>query len=174
MTRRWARTALAGVLAMSVLGGTGSVAVAQDDQITLNMIAMAQAGMTPDELNEVVSEFNQLHPNITVVADYVAYDALHDKIATGMAAGQAPFDIMLVDDIWFPEFASAGWLLDVTDRISSFDWDLDSVKDDHLKLSREMNREVEFLLALGPPPGIVGQPNAADGRVFALSGDTAR
>jgi multiple sugar transport system substrate-binding protein len=117
MTGRQARTALAAVLAMSILGGTGSVAVAQDDQITLNMIAMAQAGMTPDEMNEVVAEFNELHPNITVVPDYVAYDALHDKIATGMASGQAPFDIMLVDDIWFPEFASAGWLLDVTDRI---------------------------------------------------------
>lgn len=42
--------------------------------------------------------------------------------------------------------------LDVTDRIASFDWDLDSVKEHHFELSREMNREVNFLLALGPLP----------------------
>jgi multiple sugar transport system substrate-binding protein len=81
------------------------------------MISMAQAGMTPDEMNAVIAEFTALHPNITVTPEYVAYDALHDKIATGMAAGQSPFDIMLVDDIWFPEFAEAGWLKDVSDQI---------------------------------------------------------
>jgi len=43
-------------------------------------------------------------------------------------------------------------LLDVTDLIASFEWDLESVKDLHLELSREMNREVDFLLALGPAP----------------------
>ena len=36
-------------------------------------------------------------------------------------------------------------LLDVTDHIASFDWDLDEAKEDHLALSREMNAEVELL-----------------------------
>ena len=36
-------------------------------------------------------------------------------------------------------------LLDVTDHIASFDWDLDEAKEDHLVLSREMNVEVELL-----------------------------
>jgi 2-polyprenyl-6-methoxyphenol hydroxylase-like FAD-dependent oxidoreductase len=52
-------------------------------------------------------------------------------------------------------------LLDVTDRIASFDWDLDSVKADHLALSREMNREGDFLLALGPLPGVAKTAEAA-------------
>ena len=39
-------------------------------------------------------------------------------------------------------------LLDVTDRISSFEWDLDEVKEDHLVLSREMNAEVDLLRTL--------------------------
>lgn len=108
---------LAGAVALAVaVSGTGG-ALAQDEQIDLNMIAMAQAGMTPDELNAVIGEFTALHPNITVTPEYVAYDALHDKIATGMAAGQSPFDIMLVDDIWYPEFAQAGWLKDVSAQI---------------------------------------------------------
>lgn len=114
MTRlRHLRTLLVGVLALAAVAGSGGGAFAQD-KITLNLIGMAQAGMTPDEMNAVIGEFTALHPNITVVPEYVAYDALHDKIATGMAAGKSPFDIMLVDDIWFPEFAQAGWLKDIS------------------------------------------------------------
>jgi 2-polyprenyl-6-methoxyphenol hydroxylase-like FAD-dependent oxidoreductase len=39
-------------------------------------------------------------------------------------------------------------LLDVTDRISSFEWELDEVRDLHLALSREMKNEVDLLLTL--------------------------
>ena len=39
-------------------------------------------------------------------------------------------------------------LLDVTDRIASMAWDMDEVKELHLKLSREMKAEVNVLLAL--------------------------
>ena len=38
-------------------------------------------------------------------------------------------------------------LLDVTDHIASFEWDLDEAKEDHLVLSREMNAEVDLLQA---------------------------
>src|SRR5262245_1346339 len=41
-------------------------------------------------------------------------------------------------------------MLDVTDRISSFEWDLDSARELHLELSREMNRETKFILDLEP------------------------
>ena len=68
-------------------GGVGGV-LAQDERSTLNMIGMAQAGMTPDEMNAVIAEFTAAQPqHRPIVPDYVAYDALHDKIATGMAAG---------------------------------------------------------------------------------------
>jgi 2-polyprenyl-6-methoxyphenol hydroxylase-like FAD-dependent oxidoreductase len=41
-------------------------------------------------------------------------------------------------------------LLDVTDRISSFEWDLQEVKEHHLALSREMKAEVNLLRTLDP------------------------
>ena len=39
--------------------------------------------------------------------------------------------------------------LDVTDRIASFEWDLEEAKAQHLQLSREMNAQVDVLRALG-------------------------
>jgi multiple sugar transport system substrate-binding protein len=107
------RGLVATAIALAVVGGSFGSALAQD-KTTLNMISMAQAGMTPDEMNAVIAEFQEANPDVEIAPEYVAYDALHDKIATGMASGSAPFDIMLVDDIWFPEFAEAGWLLDVS------------------------------------------------------------
>ncbi len=104
-----AATATALAIVAASVGG-----VLAQDKVSLNMISMAQAGMTPDEMNAVISEFVELNPGVEIVPEYVAYDALHDKIATGMASGQSPFDIMLVDDIWFPEFAEAGWLTDIS------------------------------------------------------------
>jgi flavin-dependent dehydrogenase len=39
-------------------------------------------------------------------------------------------------------------LLAVTDRIASFDWNLEEVKEHHLELNRQMKAEVDVLLAL--------------------------
>jgi hypothetical protein len=42
----------------------------------------------------------------------------------------------------------------VTDRIASFDWDVDRVKEDHRILAREMNALIDTQRALaGGPPG---------------------
>ena len=50
-------------------------------------------------------------------------------------------------------------LLDVTERIASFEWDLDEAKEEHLVLSREMNAEVDLLRALDQ--AFVAPPAAA-------------
>lgn len=73
-------------------------------------------------------------------------DALRDAellaraVATGTESALAGYEADR-DDL------SKG-LFDVTDRIASFTWDLPAVKALHLALSKEMNREVEALLAL--------------------------
>lgn len=119
-----AALAVALAVVIGACGGTPSPAAsgapsagASGTSETINIIGMSQAGMTPDEMNAVIAEFKTANPNIDIVPQYVAYDALHDKIATGMAAAQSPFDVMLVDDIWFPAFADAGWVEDISSRI---------------------------------------------------------
>ena len=85
---------------------------------TIHVLAMEQAGPTVDEMNAIVGEFNKANPDIKVEIEYVAYDALHDKITTAMASNPPAYDVFLVDDIWYAEFAKAGYVLDVTDRVS--------------------------------------------------------
>lgn len=102
------------VVAAVVLAAAGAFA---GSAITLRLIGMQQAGMTPEEMNAVIQEFEAAHPGVRIEATYVAYDALHDKLVTSISPARPAYDIVLVDDIWFPKFAEAGWLLDVTDRI---------------------------------------------------------
>lgn len=89
---------------------------------TLRFLTMQQAGMTPEEFDSVVAEFQQKYPDIEVEANYVSYDSLHSKLVTSISGFNPAYDVVLVDDIWFPQFAKAGWLLDVTDRITPDMW----------------------------------------------------
>jgi multiple sugar transport system substrate-binding protein len=86
--------------------------------VTIHVLSMEQAGPTVDEMNAIVAEFNKSNPDIKVEIEYVAYDALHDKITTAMASTPPAYDVFLVDDIWYAEFAKAGYVLDATDRIT--------------------------------------------------------
>jgi multiple sugar transport system substrate-binding protein len=85
---------------------------------TVHVLAMEQAGPTVDEMNAIVEEFNKSNPNVEVLIDYVSYDALHDKITTAMASDPPAYDVFLVDDIWYAEFADKGYILDVSERVS--------------------------------------------------------
>jgi multiple sugar transport system substrate-binding protein len=85
---------------------------------TIHVLTMEQAGPTVDEMNAIVAEFNKANPNIEVLIDYVAYDALHDKIVTALASTPPAYDVFLVDDIWYAEFADKGYSLDVSSRIT--------------------------------------------------------
>jgi multiple sugar transport system substrate-binding protein len=86
--------------------------------VTIRVLSMEQAGPTVDEMNTIVGEFNKANPEVKVEIEYVAYDALHDKITTAMASNPPAYDVFLVDDIWYAEFAKAGYVLDATDRIT--------------------------------------------------------
>lgn len=105
-------------LAVVFAVGLATFANAAPAKITLNFIGMDQAGMTVDEQKTVIREFEELHPNVKVNTTFVSYDALHDKLVTALAGGGRAFDVMLVDNTWLAELASAGWLLDVTDRVT--------------------------------------------------------
>jgi multiple sugar transport system substrate-binding protein len=85
---------------------------------TIRVLTMEQAGPTVDEMNAIVAEFNKANPQIKVEIEYVSYDALHDKITTAMASTPPAYDVFLVDDIWYAEFAKAGYVLDATSRIT--------------------------------------------------------
>jgi multiple sugar transport system substrate-binding protein len=79
---------------------------------------MDQAGLKPAEIDQIAREFEAQNPDIKVNMEYLGYDYIHDKITTGMAAKPPAYDAVMIDVIWPDEFIKAGYLLDVTDRVT--------------------------------------------------------
>jgi multiple sugar transport system substrate-binding protein len=87
------------------------------EQITLRALFMKQAGYQQEDIENITAEFEAANPTIDVELDFVAYEALHDKIVTAATSQAGTYDVVLMDCIWPAEFAAAQFILDVTDRI---------------------------------------------------------
>lgn len=107
------------VVALLFVAGTVGCAPKQAaDVVTIHVLTMDQAGLKPAEIDQIAREFEAKNPDIKVVMEYLGYDFIHDKITTGMAANPPAYDAAMIDVIWPDEFIKAGYLLDVTDRIT--------------------------------------------------------
>jgi multiple sugar transport system substrate-binding protein len=85
--------------------------------ITLNVILMQQAAYSADDINAMGAAFTKAHPNITINAELVGYDALHDKIVTAQVGGGGKYDVVLMDTPWPAELVKAGIVSDITAKI---------------------------------------------------------
>lgn len=90
---------------------------ASGEPVTLRAIFMKQAGYQQSDIEAITEEFKKANPDINVELEFVAYEALHDKIVTDAASGAGAYDVVLMDCIWPAEFAAANFILDVSDRI---------------------------------------------------------
>ena len=78
---------------------------------------MKQAGYSDQEVADMTTAFEAANPNIKVQTEFVAYEALHDKIVTDQGGGSGIYDTVLMDTIWPAEFAHAGIVQDLTSKL---------------------------------------------------------
>lgn len=110
--RRWL------VLAISLCCGIilySAIALSQPIELTLLTTALdAQAGQS------LAQEFEARNPGIRVrvVEGPNASNLIEDLYTSSFLLGDSPYDLVLMDVVWLPKFAAAGWLLDISDRVS--------------------------------------------------------
>ena len=90
------------------------------DDVTLNALFMKQAGYSEDDVTAMTQAFTE-STGIQVNPTFVAYEELAPKILTSAQSGG--YDVILGDCIWPAQFAKAGLVLDVTDRLETLDLD---------------------------------------------------
>ena len=76
-----------------------------------------------DPIPRLVSAFEARHPGVRVRTEALgaSTDEQHQFLVINLegAGRRGPgFDVMMLDVIWVPEFARAGWLLDLTDALA--------------------------------------------------------
>ncbi|MBQ3374654.1 MAG: extracellular solute-binding protein [Oscillospiraceae bacterium] len=110
---------LAFILIMVLLLSVCAVPVFAEG-VTLNALFMKQAGYSEDDVTAMTQAFTE-STGIQVNPTFVAYEELAPKILTSAASGG--YDVILGDCIWPAQFAKAGIVLDVTDRLNALDLD---------------------------------------------------
>ncbi len=71
----------------------------------------------------LVAAFEAQNPDIKidVVEGPNASNLIEDLYTSSFLLGDSPYDLVMMDVVWLPKFAAAGWLLDLTDRIPAND-----------------------------------------------------
>jgi multiple sugar transport system substrate-binding protein len=100
-----------------LVAACGGGATPSAGPVTLNALFMKQAAYSEENVTEMAKAFETTNPNVKVNLEFVAYDALHDKIVTDQAGGAGTYDAVLLDAIWPAEFAKAKLVRDITDKI---------------------------------------------------------
>ena len=105
---------VASLAAMMVLGWAAN---ASADDVTLKALFMQQAAYSDADVRNMTADFEKSHPGVKVDLEFVAYEALHDKIVASEGSSGSGYDIVLFDDMWPAEFAKNDFLKDVTTLI---------------------------------------------------------
>ena len=69
-------------------------------------------------VKKVLQQFNQQQANIRVRAQHISFSNYTTKLLTMVAAGTAP-DIAYIPDTMISKWASAGWLMDLSDHFQN-------------------------------------------------------
>jgi multiple sugar transport system substrate-binding protein len=78
-----------------------------------------------DPVPGLLRRFEAEHPGVRVVSEALTWssDEQHQFYVINLEGGSPPFDVMMLDVIWVPEFARAGWILDLTPSVSAAERD---------------------------------------------------
>ncbi|HEY3062675.1 MAG TPA: extracellular solute-binding protein [Chloroflexota bacterium] len=102
------------------------------------MQAWERSGGNKQMVDLLVCAWNTANPTRTINLTYITHEQMVPKIAQAIASGDVP-DLMGMDLIYAPPFASAGQLEDITDMIGS-DPSLATASPGHMQVATWQNR----------------------------------
>jgi len=94
---------------------------ASDEQITITIWHQSVADTDPVKkiIEESVTEYHELHPNITIEQDGVEGEQYKTKIKTAFVAGEAPDLSYMWAGSFVKDFVDAGFLMPIDDYVSA-------------------------------------------------------
>jgi multiple sugar transport system substrate-binding protein len=100
--------------------------------VLISWVVMAQQPVTlrvlmpaPDSppYQSLIKAFEEQNPGIRIeiVEGPNASNLVEDLYTSSFLLGDSPYDLINMDVVWTPKFAAAGWLMDLTDKVSQED-----------------------------------------------------
>jgi multiple sugar transport system substrate-binding protein len=95
-------------------------ALAQEP-VTLNFLI--NAGEVPYWKDLMIKDFEKQNPDIRIqiIEAPNATDLTENLYTSAFILGDSPYDLVYMDVIWTSKFAAAGWLMDLSDRVTDKD-----------------------------------------------------
>ncbi|WP_235620743.1 ABC transporter substrate-binding protein [Halothece sp. PCC 7418] len=77
------------------------------------------------QLEPIVQDFNEENPDVRLEIVEAPNDTnqVEDLYTSAFLLGDSPYDLVYMDIVWTPKFAAAGWLKDLSDRVSQEELD---------------------------------------------------
>ncbi|PPT05600.1 Maltose/maltodextrin ABC transporter substrate binding periplasmic protein MalE [Geitlerinema sp. FC II] len=83
-------------------------------------VSILMQALEAAQWQSIVEEFEEQNPDIDlhIVEGPNASNLVEDLYTSSFLLGDSPYDLVYMDIVWTPKFAAAGWLTDLSDRIS--------------------------------------------------------
>ncbi|MEY2833345.1 MAG: hypothetical protein RLZZ574_2604 [Cyanobacteriota bacterium] len=110
---RW----LIGLLTFGLVIGLAILPVWTQQPIAITTLVRADEAL---KLQPLVAKFNQQHSDIKFKIIEAPSDSnqVEDLYTSSFLLGNSPYDLVYMDIVWTPKFAAAGWLRDISDRLT--------------------------------------------------------
>lgn len=104
-------------------GGTGDNESSGQGEIPTDTSAEVRILMeeVPDTdiVQDLVPQFNEQYPDISLEIETLPFDQMRDKLVASFQASEPSYDLIVVDNPWMVDFAEAGFLEPLGERIES-------------------------------------------------------
>lgn len=123
-----AGVALAGAIALMATACAGSGGPAEVTSSGLGDIPKDTSGTVrilmenvpdTDIVKSLVTEFNTVYPDITIDIESLTFDQMRDKLVSSFQSPDPAYDLIVADNPWMVDFAQAGFLEPLDERIDS-------------------------------------------------------
>lgn len=106
-----------GVVLCTFLLSVSCITPAQADPITLSFLV---AAFEVPVWKPLIAEFEAQHPeiHIEVIEGPSTSNIVEDLYVSAFLLGNAPYDLVYMDITWVAKFAAAGWLQDLSSRVT--------------------------------------------------------
>lgn len=84
------------------------------------VLTMLMQGQDIANWSAFIKEFESKNPDIRVTMVEGPFDTnlIEGLYTSAFLLGESPYDVINMDIVWVPKFAAAGWVMDLTDRVT--------------------------------------------------------